>query len=90
MKVLQDVGDLTVPDFQAFAQVRDHALHVGEHDVDRRRVRRFGDARRDIGRGRRNREPDQLPRRAEPAHHHEQRVEEDIAMPPDRRIEQVP
>src|SRR5947209_4364414 len=35
-----------------------------------------------------NREADQLPRRAKPAHHQEQRVEKNVAMTRNGRIEQ--
>jgi hypothetical protein len=82
--VLQDVGDLPAATcFQAFAQVRDHALHVGENDVDHDGIRGLSHARGNVRAGSLDRKTDQLPRRAQPAHRHQQSMEKHIPMPPD-------
>ncbi len=58
----------------------DHARDFGQHDGDRDVVGRFRDARGGIAAGRLGGEPDQLPRRREPAHHQHQRIDEHVRM----------
>jgi hypothetical protein len=85
-QVRRDLGSAC--GLHAVAQRADHTRDVGEHDLDRYGKRRLGDARRRIAASGENGEADQLPGRAEPAHHQQERIEEDVAVAPDRRLEQ--
>ena len=73
---------------QVGAQLADQAFEFGEHDGDGDAVGRFGDARGDIGAGGLDAEPDQLPRRRQPAHHDQQRRQESFAVEGDGRLDQ--
>jgi hypothetical protein len=67
-------------------QFADHSLQVAENDRHSRRIGSAADAGGDVAFGP-DREPDQLPRRDQPAHHHDQRIRHQVALRAHRTVE---
>src|SRR3954453_9870231 len=81
VEVFQKSADvLAVGGLHRLAQIRDNPVEVAKHHINCDTEWRRRDVFGATAYCRMDRETDQLPRRAEPAHHHQQGVEENIAM----------
>ena len=62
------------------AQFADRAFHLAEHDRDRHRIGRFGNARGNVALGDTGGETNELPRRRKPAHQQHETVADDVGF----------